>query len=321
MEQSNVINTDSTNPNLFFPPNNILIQDNKLSLKEKKELKGSIFFYRCMNRKICNAIVHIKKEELVAFKSSDLYLIKIFKTINEHSELCTKNIKNNIEKIEIIKNIEFNLFKPFSYHYNEIKKIGVDITKNKLKKTLEVCRNQNYPNNEIYLTNIFNYKIFFNSKDFFPFCISYIKYYDFNSQKEERILFYSSIFQMNILKNSIKIFFDGTFRIVPSQYYQLLNILAFDIITKKFISVCHFIITSKTETIYKKCLYELIYFSKTLDIEIKPQNIYTDFEKSLINAINFCFNHKYILMGCWFHYLKNLIHNLSIKNIYKKKYK
>ena len=56
--------------------------------------------------------------------------------------------------------------------------------------------------------------------------------------------------------------------------------MACDNVTNKIIPVAHFLITSKTEQIYNKCLKELINISNSLNIKINPKLIYTDLKKA-----------------------------------------
>ena len=47
------------------------------------------------------------------------------------------------------------------------------------------------------------------------------------NNKTEKYIIFSSKFQMNLLKKESQIFIDGTFKISPIGYYQIINIAGF----------------------------------------------------------------------------------------------
>ena len=90
--------------NIFLPPLNIIINNFRLSLKDKREIRNGFFSYRCKKRNICNGLFHFKTEDLKSFVQSELFNLCIYKSINNHTEKCL-NIKENLVNKEEIKKI------------------------------------------------------------------------------------------------------------------------------------------------------------------------------------------------------------------------
>ena len=73
------------------------------------------------------------------------------------------------------------LFKPFSFHKLLLEQNNIQITDNQLKYHLDIVRNHNYPLDNIYLQNCFNYN--FNlTKNLnylnLPFILAKIEYFN-----------------------------------------------------------------------------------------------------------------------------------------------
>ena len=87
----------------------------------------------------------------------------------------------------------------------------------------------------------------------------------------------------NLLKTpGIHLFLDGTFRIVPNRFSQLLVVMIRDYATDLYIPVFYVLLTGKSTLLYE---YALQFISTVIRSPIRPAQVYCDFEKSLINAV------------------------------------
>ena len=96
-----------------------------------------------------------------------------------------------------------------------------------------------------------------------------------------------SEFQINLFTNVSEIFMDGTFKIVPKNWYQLLNIFGFDDKNKIYTPLAYILLSSKNEELYNIVFAELIRIIKN-NTNIKSfegVKIMTDFELSLRKSV------------------------------------
>ena len=128
--------------------------------------------------------MHFSQQDLLAHSLSPLFNLIPLTIVKDHSNVCL-GIKNfdslnnetdiiesihvpdisntentNIHNIspEIKRQIEINYFKPLSWHIDLLNGLNYQFTDNKVKYYIEVIRNQNFPKNNIYVPNIFNYQ-------------------------------------------------------------------------------------------------------------------------------------------------------------------
>ena len=173
-----------------------------------------------------------------------------------HENINNKNyIKSGFIKSLII----FNIEKPFLFHMNNLKNNKIILTQNQVKWALQKYRQEMYPSNEKYLTNIANIKITLEEntslKDI-PFCYTYNNL--INPEKNnclEKYAIYTSKFQINMITKVTQIFIDGTFKIAPYGYYQVINIGGYLPQLNKIFPLFFIPTTGKSEF-----LYEIIYF-------------------------------------------------------------
>ena len=96
-----------------------------------------------------------------------------------------------------------------------------------------------------------------------------------------------SEFQINLFTKVSEIFIDGTFKIVPKNWYQLLNIFGFDDKNKIYTPLAYILLSSKNEELYNIVFAELIRIIKN-NTNIKSfegVKIMTDFELSLRKSV------------------------------------
>jgi len=80
---------------------------------------------------------------------------------------------------------------------------------------------------------------------------------------------------------------DGTFKTVPTIFYQLYTIHAPVGAEDNFriLPIVYVLLTNKTEELYRHMFEELVDFAEENDIHLQPLIILTDFEKAAINAM------------------------------------
>ena len=112
---------------------------------------------------------------------------------------------------------------------------------------------------------------------------------------------------MKLLGECEELFIDGTFKMTPKNYYQILNIWGFSETKKIYIPLIHILMTSKSQIAYKDVFNKIKEFisDNNLNIDLTKKIITTDYEKSLKNSLNEVFKPK-LLKGCFFHYSKEL---------------
>ena len=109
---------------------------------------------------------------------------------------------------------------------------------------------------------------------------------------------------LSILRDSKSWFADGTFKVVPQQFYQLYTIHAEK--DGRIFPCVYSLVTAKTEITYRRILRHLVELEPGLD----PSYI-IDFEKAAINA----FEEQFLafLTGCFFHFFPKCVQKNSIK--------
>jgi hypothetical protein len=87
---------------------------------------------------------------------------------------------------------------------------------------------------------------------------------------------------MEKLKTNKILLIDGTFSVAPPGFYQLVTIHCY-FLTKSY-TIAYILLTNKTEESYIKALEKCKFL-----LNIFPECVLVDFEKSLNNAIDFVF--------------------------------
>jgi hypothetical protein len=91
---------------------------------------------------------------------------------------------------------------------------------------------------------------------------------------------------------------DGTFSVAPPGFYQLVTIHCY-FLTKSY-TIAYILLTNKTEESYIKALEKCKFL-----LNIFPECVLVDFEKSLNNAIDFVFG-KNVARGCYYHFIQSI---------------
>ena len=154
---------------------------------------------------------------------------------------------------QIVQKIKFILkqdpLKPLSYQQIKLHENDIYMNNEKIKSILYNIRDSIFPKDDKHLSNINNITITFddkipNSKNL-PFCLNNTKFFNPIKNRIEQNIIFSSKFQLKFLIDATHIFIDATFKIVPKNFYQILNILAHNDKTKFTIPVAFILITKQ----------------------------------------------------------------------------
>ena len=108
---------------------------------------------------------------------------------------------------------------------------------------------------------------------------------------------------LSLLRDASNWFADGTFKVVPIQFFQLYTIhCEKDGYT---IPCIYALLKDKRETTYNKLFNQLI----ELEPGLNPSNIMVDFEKVTLNALEG--NFIAVISGCFFHLAQNVFRQIQ----------
>ena len=307
----------TTKYNQLGVPKEIILQNGTYTFKS--ELQNSILSYRCKHR-ACKAKIKITTDDAKKLLTNEGDIRAIEYTIqgehdkhpkNQLVEDTTDKIKTNNENINIAKKLILkNLDLPLSFHIKNLESNKINIPKIKIKNILQLLREELFPKDDEYLEHIELIKIDLGSdKELRNLNICHIKEAFINSKtkKTEKIVIFTTIFQLKILNECEELYIDGTFKMAPKKFYQILNIWGFLKSKKFYLPLIHIIMTSKNYIAYRHVFNNLKLLLTDNNIENNFSNkiITTDYEKSLRRAIYDILNPKYI-NGCYFHFSKCL---------------
>ncbi|KAE9045298.1 hypothetical protein PR003_g5182 [Phytophthora rubi] len=94
------------------------------------------------------------------------------------------------------------------------------------------------------------------------------------------------------------IFFDATYRCVPVQFYQLVIIMIYDIISDVYLPVFYVLTTGKPTDVYEHLLHIVFIATKR---KLKPAHVACDFDYAMIKAVKNQVPETRII-GCLFHF-------------------
>lgn len=135
------------------------------------------------------------------------------------------------------------------------------------------------------------------------------------------MIFLTTPFQLNLLKESDILFMDGTFLSCPKSYYQVFNIIGHLKLKNISIPIMSVIMKYKYEICYVNLFENLkiMLYENHIDIDFSKIYLMTDFERALRNALKKCFPDSNIL-GCYFHYIKSIESKFKEYGLLKKKF-
>jgi hypothetical protein len=338
LNQSNNSITQNTKPQLrvyekLEVPNSIVIGDYTYVFKEQFKSDKNMFTYRCQKYN-CRVPINITKQNLNKItdhenKDNIDYIIK-----KEH--ICLKDNLIKIEKsdncsseeelISKAKNlIKLNPLGTLTFHQIKLHENNIYLDDVKVKRLINITRNNLYPKDDDYLNNINYVTITFDEKITnarnIPFCPSYSKYLNpSKNYRFEKYIILTSIFQLLFLSKASDIFIDATFKVAPQNFYQILNIMIYEESKTFTIPIAHVLMPGKSYYSYKKVFQDLKNIIRENNIKLDYNNIiiHCDFEKSLIKCIREEFDEARIY-GCFFHYIKALWKKCRNLGLTKKK--
>jgi len=118
--------------------------------------------------------------------------------------------------------------------------------------------------------------------------------------------------QLELLRCATQIYFDATFKVVPTIYYQLFTL--FVPFADSAFPVLYALMPRNTQALYVKV------FQKVLDLvpQFAPTCAMADFEEASVSAFQQVFPSA-SAVGCWFHYAQALIkrtNKIGLKDAY-----
>ena len=134
--------------------------------------------------------------------------------------------------------------------------------------------------------------------------------------KNIEVLIFSSPCLLRMLSYP-KWFIDGTFKIVPRSYRQLLIIIIYHTQLKCYLPACFILMSHKSKAAYEYAFRNLFLICRNLDIKLNPEFIMCDFEAALRKGIIEIFP-KAQIVGCYFHYCKALWSYMSHNSLTTK---
>ena len=126
--------------------------------------------------------------------------------------------------------IRANINEPLQFHINNLYNNKINYNKGKIRKLLYTIREEKYPKDDEFLKDIGNITIDLSKEDSDKeiFCIIKSQFINFNTKKTEKFVIFSSGFQLNMFSEICEIFIDGTFKICPKNWYQLVNVFEYN---------------------------------------------------------------------------------------------
>ena len=127
---------------------------------------------------------------------------------------------------------------------------------------------------------------------------------------------YESPSLFGILTGEVQLYIDGIFKICPSQFYQCLMIIVFDLQTLVYVPVFYVLMMRKMGNLYWHVLY---WVSITCQLKLDPFFITSEFENVSYNIVCGQFN-KAIFNGHLFHREKEIRRKMIEMKIEKNKF-
>ena len=218
--------------------------------------------------------------------------------------------------------INANINENLEFHYKNFQQNKIEWNKGKISKLLYSLREIKFPKEEEFLNAINLIKIKLNDNDENEECFCPCKSEFINYRKKKRLekyIIFMSEFQINFFSNVCELFIDGTFKVAPKNWYQVLNIFGYDKKQDFYMPLAFIILSSKSEEIYNEVFHKLVQLIKyhTNIKTFENIKIMSDFEiglrRSIKSNFDFC-----ILEGCYFHYCKAICKKILKLNLFKK---
>ena len=128
-----------------------------------------------------------------------------------------------------------------------------------------------------------------------------------NQDRVDRIVGFGHPALLSLISGTNELFIDGTFKIVPRPFYQVLVIMCYDQQTRVYVPVMYILMTGKTELLYRHALY---WANAIVLGHSSPRMVTCDFEKALMNAVKSTFKNVTV-NGCLFHWKQAILRKLK----------
>ena len=117
-------------------------------------------------------------------------------------------------------------------------------------------------------------------------------------------LLFASNEQLELLQSATEVYFDATFKVVPTIYYQLFTV--FVPFADAAFPVVFAIMSRKTQALYTKVFDKI----RNLVPQFAPTCAMADFEEASVSAFQEVFGNVTV-SGCWFHYAQALMKRVN----------
>ena len=310
-------------------PKHIFIKGYELNFKQPP-LKDNILRYRCRNGK-CNYFVKIDQENLKKLidKGQNNVVYTEYNKHDKHNEDKIFNFENGNIATEFQINkiarqlIILNLNEPLEFHINNFQNNNINWKKGKIRKLLYSIRDENFPKDINFLKDISKITIKLSDNLEIPnesFCISKGEFINFKKNKNlEKYIIFASQFQLKLYNEVDQLFIDGTFKVAPKEWLQLINIFGYIKNRNIYIPLTFALLSSKIEQLYDEVFSQLIRNIKAVNKDFVYNNlsIMSDFELSLRKSIKKNFT-GCTLQGCYFHFCKSIWKKIKKLHLFKK---
>ncbi len=251
-----------------FPPSELTYKS--FIYRFKTELSSGKLSYRCKFRTKCSVIMNVEKEALRKFLTKEIEALEIIFPSKAKGIHTCKGVKELIQTkessntgeimtereihslaISIMKNI---IERPFSYYKAALQNANINLNDTWIKNQLQKLREDKFPSNELYLSNIANIRIDLRKREELKdlnFCQKATAFPSRNKNKKTELYYiFATDFQINLFDSVDFLFIHATFKTSPKGFYQILNIIGYlSNIVNSFPLVC-IPMTSKSYNIY-----------------------------------------------------------------------
>ena len=117
-------------------------------------------------------------------------------------------------------------------------------------------------------------------------------------------LLFASNEQLALLQTSTEVYFDATFKVVPTIYYQLFTM--FVPFADAAFPVVFALMSRKTRALYSAVFQKI----KDLVPDFAPNSAMADFEEASVSAFKDVFGDINVT-GCWFHYAQSIVKRVN----------
>ena len=177
-----------------------------------------------------------------------------------------------------------------------------------LSQLVNRCRNERMKlhNGDVYRT--------IETPEVGKFCDSQLWFLQFNlslpvknEERVDRIVGFGHPALFSLISGSNELFIDGTFKIVPKPFYQVLVIMCYDQQLRVYVPIMYILMTGKTEVLYR---HALSWVNAIVLGHSAPKMVTCDFEKGLMNAVEYTFKNVTV-NGCLFHWKQAILRKLK----------